>query len=131
MPFSGLAKSTTATIFLIMSGSHRIAFNAATRKSLTIVCAKIGSAYTTCAYAPAARGCRDRIGDKLKLMGAFIDPASGCDWMPVITMVFEDPDGIRLEVNFIHGKGACSPMVRQSERRSGLGQNHSPPCGNL
>lgn len=49
----------------------------------------------------------DRVADKLRAMGAFIDrgPIEG-DWAPgYYFIVFEDPDGIRLEVNFIPGKG--------------------------
>ena len=49
----------------------------------------------------------DKVADKLKSMGAFIDrgPIEG-DWAPgYYFIVFEDPDGIRLEVNFIPGKG--------------------------
>lgn len=49
----------------------------------------------------------DRIAAKLREMGAFIDrgPLEG-DWAPgYYFIVFEDPDGIRLEVNFIPGKG--------------------------
>jgi catechol 2,3-dioxygenase-like lactoylglutathione lyase family enzyme len=49
----------------------------------------------------------DRVADKLRAMGAFIDrgPIEG-DWAPgYYFLVFEDPDGIRLEVNFIPGKG--------------------------
>ena len=49
----------------------------------------------------------DRVGDKLKEMGAFIDrgPMEG-DFAPgYYYIVFEDPDGIRLEVNYVPGKG--------------------------
>ncbi len=49
----------------------------------------------------------DRVADKLREMKAHIDrgPMAG-DWAPgYYYIVFEDPDGIRLEVNFIPGKG--------------------------
>jgi catechol 2,3-dioxygenase-like lactoylglutathione lyase family enzyme len=49
----------------------------------------------------------DRVAAKLREMGAHIDrgPMEG-DWAPgYYFLVFEDPDGIRLEVNFIPGKG--------------------------
>ena len=49
----------------------------------------------------------DKVADKLRSMGASIDrgPMEG-DWAPgYYFFVFEDPDGIRLEVNFIPGKG--------------------------
>ena len=49
----------------------------------------------------------DKVADKLRSMGASIDrgPMEG-DWAPgYYFLVFEDPDGIRLEVNFIPGKG--------------------------
>ena len=47
------------------------------------------------------------MAEKLRSMGAVIDrgPIEG-DWAPgYYFIVFEDPDGIRLEVNFIPGKG--------------------------
>ena len=49
----------------------------------------------------------DAIAAKLRQMGATIDrgPTEG-DWAPgYYYIVFEDPDGIRLEVNFLPGKG--------------------------
>jgi catechol 2,3-dioxygenase-like lactoylglutathione lyase family enzyme len=49
----------------------------------------------------------DKVADKLRSMGAAIHrgPMEG-DWAPgYYFLVFEDPDGIRLEVNFIPGKG--------------------------
>ena len=49
----------------------------------------------------------DKVAAKLREMGAFIDrgPVEGA-WAPgYYYIVFEDPDGIRLEVNFIPGKG--------------------------
>ncbi len=49
----------------------------------------------------------DKVAAKLREMGAFIDrgPVEG-GWAPgYYYIVFEDPDGIRLEVNFIPGKG--------------------------
>ena len=49
----------------------------------------------------------DKVAEKLRSMGAAIHrgPMEG-DWVPgYYFLVFEDPDGIRLEVNFIPGKG--------------------------
>ncbi len=49
----------------------------------------------------------DKVAEKLRAMGAFIDrgPIEG-DWAPgYYFIVFEDPDGIRLEVNHVPGKG--------------------------
>ena len=49
----------------------------------------------------------DKVGDLLKEMGAYIDrgPIEG-DFAPgYYYIVFEDPDGIRLEINFVPGKG--------------------------
>ena len=49
----------------------------------------------------------DKVAEKLRSMGAAIHrgPMEG-DWAPgYYFLVFEDPDGIRLEVNFIPGKG--------------------------
>ena len=52
----------------------------------------------------------DKVAGKLRSMGAHIDrgPLEG-DWAPgYYFFVFEDPDGIRLEVNFIPGRGLLS-----------------------
>ncbi len=49
----------------------------------------------------------DGVAEKLRNMGATIDrgPMAG-DWAPgYYYVVFEDPDGIRLEVNYVPGKG--------------------------
>ena len=49
----------------------------------------------------------DKVADKLRSMGAAIHrgPLEG-DWAPgYYFLVFEDPDGIRLEVNHVPGKG--------------------------
>ena len=49
----------------------------------------------------------DAVAEKLKEMGAHINrgPLYG-DWAPgYYYIVFEDPDGIRLEVNYLPGKG--------------------------
>lgn len=60
----------------------------------------------------------DKVADKLRSMGASIHrgPMEG-DWAPgYYFLVFEDPDGIRLEVNFIPGKGllASDPPLNPS-----------------
>jgi catechol 2,3-dioxygenase-like lactoylglutathione lyase family enzyme len=60
----------------------------------------------------------DKVADKLRSMGAAIHrgPMEG-DWAPgYYFLVFEDPDGIRLEVNFIPGKGllASDPPLNPS-----------------
>jgi len=49
----------------------------------------------------------DKVADKLRAMGAFIDrgPREGNFAPGYYFFVFEDPDGIRLEVNFVPGKG--------------------------
>jgi catechol 2,3-dioxygenase-like lactoylglutathione lyase family enzyme len=60
----------------------------------------------------------DQVAAKLKAMGAVIDrgPLEG-NWAPgYYFIVFEDPDGIRLEVNHIPGKGllAADPPLNPS-----------------
>ena len=60
----------------------------------------------------------DAIAAKLREMGAKIDrgPVLG-DWAPgYYYIVFEDPDGIRLEVNFLPGQGllASDPPLKPS-----------------
>ncbi len=58
----------------------------------------------------------DKVAEKLRAIGAFIDrgPMEG-DWAPgYYFIVFEDPDGIRLEINHIPGKGLLAgdkPLV--------------------
>jgi catechol 2,3-dioxygenase-like lactoylglutathione lyase family enzyme len=58
----------------------------------------------------------DKAAEKLRAMGAFIDRGPiERDWAPgYYFVVFEDPDGIRLEVNHIPGKGLLAtdrPLV--------------------
>jgi catechol 2,3-dioxygenase-like lactoylglutathione lyase family enzyme len=58
----------------------------------------------------------DTVAEKLRAMGAFIDRGPiERDWAPgYYFVVFEDPDGIRLEVNHIPGKGLLAtedPLV--------------------
>lgn len=53
----------------------------------------------------------DKLAEKLKQMGAFIDrgPKEG-GWAPgYYYIVFEDPDGIRLEINHVPGTGVLQP----------------------
>jgi catechol 2,3-dioxygenase-like lactoylglutathione lyase family enzyme len=49
----------------------------------------------------------DKVAAKLKAMGAFIDrgPLEGNFAPGYYYIVFEDPDGIRLEVNYVPGRG--------------------------
>ena len=62
----------------------------------------------------------DKVAAKLKEMGAFIDrgPIEG-DFAPgYYYIVFEDPDGIRLEINYIPGKGLLvgdKPLVPSTD----------------
>jgi catechol 2,3-dioxygenase-like lactoylglutathione lyase family enzyme len=72
----------------------------------------------------------DRVAAKLRDMGVPIDrgPLEG-DWAPgYYFLVFEDPDGIRLEVNFIPGKGllAADPPLNPSSDPD-WDQNPGPP----
>ena len=63
----------------------------------------------------------DKVAEKLRAMGAFIDrgPIEG-DWAPgYYFVVFEDPDGIRLEVNHVPGKGllaADKPLIANQDQ---------------
>jgi catechol 2,3-dioxygenase-like lactoylglutathione lyase family enzyme len=72
----------------------------------------------------------DQVADKLRAMGAHVDrgPLEG-DWAPgYYFIVFEDPDGIRLEVNFIPGKGllVSDPPINPSSDPD-WDQNAGPP----
>ena len=72
----------------------------------------------------------DKVAEKLRAMGAFIDrgPVEG-GWAPgYYYIVFEDPDGTRLEVNFVPGKGllATDPPLNPSSDPN-WDQNSGPP----
>jgi catechol 2,3-dioxygenase-like lactoylglutathione lyase family enzyme len=61
----------------------------------------------------------DKVAAKLRTMGAKIDrgPLEG-SWAPgYYYIVFEDPDGIRLEINHVPGKGllAADPPISPSD----------------
>ena len=60
----------------------------------------------------------DKVGEKLLSMGAHIDrgPMEGPFAPGYYYIVFEDPDGIRLEVNFVPGRGllAADPPLNPS-----------------
>lgn len=72
----------------------------------------------------------DKVAAKLGAMGAFVDrgPMEG-DFAPgYYYVVFEDPDGIRLEVNFVPGKGllaADTPLSPSDD--PDWDQNAGPP----
>ena len=56
----------------------------------------------------------DRLHDLLRQIGATIiqDPQEGT-WAPgYYSVLFEDPDGIRLEANFVPGAGVLQPDVK-------------------
>ena len=67
----------------------------------------------------------DKAAAKLREMGAKIDRGPmEREWAPgYYFVVFEDPDGIRLEINHIPGKGlgARGRDPGRAERRPGLG----------
>ena len=72
----------------------------------------------------------DKVAAKLRAMGAYIDrgPVEG-SWAPgYYYIVFEDPDGIRLEINHIPGKGllATDPPINPSPDPD-WDQNSGPP----
>jgi catechol 2,3-dioxygenase-like lactoylglutathione lyase family enzyme len=72
----------------------------------------------------------DKVAEKVRSIGGRIDrgPLEG-DWAPgYYFFVFEDPDGIRLEVNFIPGKGllASNPPISPSSDPD-WDQNAGPP----
>ena len=55
----------------------------------------------------------DRIHDFVTRLGArVVHPPREDDWAPgYYSVLFEDPDGMRLEVNFVPGKGNLDPSV--------------------
>jgi catechol 2,3-dioxygenase-like lactoylglutathione lyase family enzyme len=56
----------------------------------------------------------DRLHDLLRDIGAtIIQPPQEGTWAPgYYSVLFEDPDGIRLEVNFVPGEGVLQPGVK-------------------
>src|SRR5262249_7230785 len=66
-----------------------------------------------CLRAPS-RGGIDRVNNLLRKMGATIIPAPHeRPWAPgYYSVLFEDPDGIRLEANFVPGAGVLAAGVK-------------------
>jgi len=60
----------------------------------------------------------DQLYVHLKEMGAkIVHPPEDGPWAPgYYSLLFEDPDGIRLEVNFVPGKGNLDPNVSLPKR---------------
>jgi len=66
------------------------------------------------AFVARSREDVDRLHDLLRQIGATIiqDPQEGT-WAPgYYSVLFEDPDGIRLEANFVPGAGVLQPDVK-------------------
>ena len=109
MPFLGLTKVYDGNNFVYHVGGRTaigIQRCAQNRIGLHHLCLRARSAEDV-----------DKVSEKLRNMGAMIDrgPLFG-DFAPgYYYIVFEDPDGIRLEVNYVPGKGllagADGPLV--------------------
>jgi catechol 2,3-dioxygenase-like lactoylglutathione lyase family enzyme len=73
----------------------------------------------------------DKVGEKLRNMGAHIDrgPMEGGFAPGYYYIVFEDPDGIRLEVNFVPGRGllAADPPLSPSSDPNWNQNSRRPP----
>ena len=108
LPFLGLTKVYDGNNFLYHVGGRTavgIQRCAPEHEGQRFVASRIGL-HHFCIRA-RSREDVDAVAAKLREMGAHIDrgPIAG-DWAPgYYYIVFEDPDGIRLEVNFIPGKG--------------------------
>ena len=51
-----------------------------------------------------------------RLGARVVHPPEDGPWVPgYYSVLFEDPDGIRLEVNHVPGKGVLEPGVRRSD----------------
>lgn len=61
-----------------------------------------------------SRGDVDQVHDLVQRLGArVVYPAQEGPWAPgYYSVAFEDPDGIRLEVNHVPGKGNLDPKIR-------------------
>lgn len=61
-----------------------------------------------------SRGDVDSLYQFVKKLGAKIvrEPKENSDWAPgYYSILFEDPDGVRIEANFVPGKGNLDPNV--------------------
>lgn len=56
----------------------------------------------------------DKVHDFVRGMGAYVvHPPEEGPWAPgYYSFLFEDPDGIRLEVNYVPGKGNLDPKIQ-------------------
>jgi len=108
LPFLGMTKVYDGNNFLYHVGGRTalgIQRCAAEHENARFVQNRVGLHHLC--FRARSREDIDKIAAKLRDMGAFIDrgPLEG-DWAPgYYYIVFEDPDGIRLEVNFVPGKG--------------------------
>ena len=131
LPFLGLTKVYDGNNFLYHVGGRTavgIQRCAPEHEGQRFVASRIGL-HHFCIRA-RSREDVDRVAAKLREMGAYIDrgPMAG-DWAPgYYYIVFEDPDGIRLEVNFVPGRGllATDPPLNPS-RDPDWNQNSGPP----
>jgi len=119
LPFLGMTKVYDGNNFLYHVGGRTavgIQRSASEHESERFVQNRVGL-HHLCLRA-RSREDVDKVAEKLRAMGAFIDrgPLEG-GWAPgYYYIVFEDPDGIRLEVNFVPGRGllATDPPLNPS-----------------
>jgi catechol 2,3-dioxygenase-like lactoylglutathione lyase family enzyme len=131
LPFLGLQKVYDGNNFLYHVGGRTalgIQRCAAEHEGAPFVQNRIGLHHLC--FRARSREDVDKVADKLRAMGATIDrgPMEG-DWAPgYYFFVFEDPDGIRLEVNFIPGKGLLASETPLSPSDDpDWDQNSGPP----
>ena len=67
----------------------------------------------------------------VKLGATIVHPPEESEWAPgYYSVLFEDPDGLRLEVNYVPGKGNLDPAIQlplpqeRQERLSQIGRAH-------
>ena len=116
LPFLGMAKVYDGNNFLYHVGGRTAVGCSPEHEEARFVQNRVGL-HHFCLRA-RTRDDIDKVAAKLKAMGAHIDrgPIEG-DWAPgYYFIVFEDPDGIRLEVNYVPGKGllASDPPINPS-----------------
>jgi catechol 2,3-dioxygenase-like lactoylglutathione lyase family enzyme len=108
LPFLGMTKVYDGNNFVYHVGARTalgIQRCGEDQKDATFVQNRVGLHHLC--FRARSREDVDTLYAKLKEMGAYIDrgPIEG-DWAPgYYYIVFEDPDGIRLEINYLPGRG--------------------------
>ena len=122
LPFLGLQKVYDGNNFLYhVGGRTAVGIQRCARSTRASRSCRTASACITSAPRALARGCRQGRGQGSAMGAIDRGPMEG-DWAPgYYYFVFEDPDGIRLEVNFIPARACSRPTRRSAPATTRLG----------